>query len=107
MYADIVEVLWDVIHKVLEGLDGITKAEGHDETLKQPKGHSDGNFEDILRDHGNLAEGPNDIDFGEDDLTMQLVVKVMDMWDWVVTGPCDIAYLPASTAEPPVIWWWL
>lgn len=76
-------------HKVLECLCCITESEGREKTLKQSKGRGDSCFRDNLWGHQDPVEGPDKVSLGEDDLPLELVIKVMNMQDWVPVRLCD------------------
>ena len=55
----------DLVHEPLEGLSRIPQSKWHLDKFKESKWRGDGRLRDVLRGHGYLVIGTDQIEFGE------------------------------------------
>ena len=55
----------DLVHEPLEGLSRVSQSKWHLDKFKESKGHGDGRLRNVLRGHGYLVIGTDQIEFGE------------------------------------------
>jgi hypothetical protein len=58
-----IQVFKDLVHETLEGLGGVSEAEGHKSKLEKAKGCSNCSFLDVVGVDGDLVVSPNEVDF--------------------------------------------
>ncbi len=86
----------DAVHEALEGLGGVTEAEGHEEVHEQTERRDDRRLGDVLGRHRYLMVALYQVYAGEELAAVQLVGEVEDAGK-------GVAVVRRRQAEPAVV----
>ena len=102
VHKDEVEAAEDVIHESLERLRAVAQSVRHAQELERPEGCGDGCLQDVVWSHGNLVEGPDEVEFCVDAGSSEAGGEVVKVWERVPVGNGDAVEGTVVSTRSPI-----